>query len=217
MYKMLLDTILEDDLESVIKHMVLPQNYFVGESEPYEVDLLKDAIDKRNLTVRIDRFIDTMCEFDEFTNWVNRILYITEAESKIDLWDYQVPEYLETIGIEVEVIRGVYTYNDQDYCRLDRDIHYTIFKYDCEYYVVFAVHHGADARAGFGDNVCFKITDIDYFEKAMEIEAYTEENGEGDIPWHEVENVATYNEEKDAWYHNETGKEIFLNSSAEGF
>lgn len=213
------NAIVQEDREELFQLMIEPSRQFVGDSAEYKVNLDADAIDTKNLLVRIDKWMDTMLDFDEFSTWINRILYLQEKESEDErLWDYNVPEYLSDLGIEVDNIQSGYTYNDGgDYSRLDRDIHFTTFEYESEYYVVFSVHYGADARAGFGDFVCFKINDYAYFGTGMEIEAYIDDNANEEISCNEIEDIATYNEDRDSWVHNETGKELTLYSSSNGF
>jgi hypothetical protein len=202
--------------------MIQPSRDFTGGVYPYEVDLNKGAVyyNGYHFLVRTDVWMNNILEHDEFSKWVNRVLYVLKAEADNDIWDYDVCQYLESLGIEIEsdIDYGGsgYTYNSPDYCFLDRDIHYTIFRHDGEYYMVFRVHHGADARVGFGELACFKIRNIDYIYDSMEIRAYDSVTDK-DIDIGEVEEIAEYNKEADTWKHKETGNEIYLHSSADGY
>jgi hypothetical protein len=202
----LLNAINMEDWGGIASIMIEPQRQFVGDSKPYEVNLDKDLVDVERLLVRTDVWIKEHLEIDEFSKWVNRIMYILQNEADVELWDYKVCEYLESLGIDVEDENNGYTYNDPDYNRLDRDIHYTTFIYDGEMYVIFSVHYGADARVGFGENACFKVSDKDSFYQSMNISVYDKDDNDIEI-WH-VEDIATYNKEKDEWIHNETGETI---------
>lgn len=215
MEEILFDALMEENMEVVCQEMIRPQLSFTGGSKSYDVNLNKYALDKENFLVAIDVWMNNILEFDENSKMFNRFLKKAHLDNE-DLLDYNVPDYFEDYGILVDVMHIGYTYNDRDCCRLDRDIHYTVFKYDGEYYTVFRVHHGADARVGFGDLACFKIREIDYFFISMEISAYIQETDE-DIEWYEVEDVATYDKEKEVWIHNEAGYEIILYTNADGF
>lgn len=219
----LLNALMQEDMGEVASIMIRPSRDFTGGSYPYEVNLDKSAVyyDGYNHLVRIEAWMNTMLEQDEFSMWVNRILYVLSAESDNDLWDYNVCEYLEGLGVEVDDKKGYlvgsgYTYNNPDYCFLNRDIHYTIFEHDGESYVVFRIHYGADARVGFGDMACFKVKDMDYFYDAMTVTAYDSVKEE-DVDIYELEEIAEYDKETDTWIHKETGNEIWIHSSADGF
>jgi hypothetical protein len=219
----LFNAILQEDMGEIASIMIRPSRDFTGGSYPYKVDLEKGAVyyNGYNFLVRTDVWMNNILEIDEFSMWVNRVLYILEKESDNDLWDYEVCEYLESLGIDVDDRKGYmcgsgYTYNDSDSCYLDRDIHYTIFSHDGDGYVVFKVHYGADARAGFGELVCFKVRDMDYFYDSMMVTAYDSVANE-DIDINEVDEIAIYDKDSDSWFHKETGNEIYINSSADGY
>lgn len=206
-----------ENMKELAQQMIRPSRDFTGGSYEYEVDLKKDAIDDENFTVRTDVWMNTMLEQDDFSKWVNRLLYVLHDSNKdYDFWDYNLDDLLESLGVDIEVDYSGYTYNDPDHCRLDRNIHYTQFKYDGDYYIVFAVHHGADARAGFGYNAVFKVKDSDYLFSGMEITGYIRELEE-DLEWYQIDNVAEYDKENKVWIHKETGYEVELHSSANGF
>jgi hypothetical protein len=210
----LLNAINMEDMGEIASLMIEPQRHFAGDSTPYVVDMDKDAINMERLTVRTDIWMKNLLEQDEFSKMVNRILRVLSAESDTYLWDYQITEYLDSLGIELDDVESGYTYNHSDYCRLDRNIHYSTFKYDGESYIIFAVHHGADARVGFGMNACFKVQNDEYLFLAMEITGHLDNE---DYECGSIEDVATYDKEKDEWIHNESGKEINVYSSANGW
>ena len=76
-------------------------------------------------------------------------------------------------------------------------------------------HYGADARAGFGDTVCFKIRNVGYFHD-MQITYYDTVTDE-DMTYSDFEEVAEYDKETDTWTNKENGHEISLYSVACGF
>lgn len=211
----LLNAINMEDMGEIASIMIQPSRNFTGGVYPYEVDLDKDAINMERLLVRTDVWMKNLLEQDDFSKWVNRILRVLNAESDTHLWDYEVVPYLESLGVDVDDVEGGYTYNNPDYCFLDRDIHYTTFKHDGDMYIIFAVHYGADARVGFGMNACFKVQSEEYLFMSMEIQAYDKEDNEISIG--DIEDMATYNKEQDEWIHNETGEVINVHSSANGW
>lgn len=215
MEKQLFNALINENMEEVCKEMILPRRYFAGDSIAYKVDLNRDAINVEDLTINIDVWMKNTLEFDENSNIFNRIIRQSSLNNNY-LWDYEFIDLLNELGFEIELVSSEYTYNDTDHNRLNRDIHYSIFEYDGEYYIAFSVHYGSDARAGFGDLACFKIIDIDYFYDSMTIEGYVK-NEDKCLEWYEIEEIATYDKENNAWFHNETGEEIKLYSPANGF
>jgi hypothetical protein len=217
MEKVLLNKLVSHDIRGAVEHMIYPRRDFVGGKTEYNFDWEQDAIDVENLVIRIHKYLETMMDFDEYTDTVNSFISEYEAENGY-LFDYDMYNILAEKNSELEKYADGYTYNDADYCHLNRDIHYTVFKnHDtCEYYILMMVHHGADARVGFGELVCFKIADVDYFSRGMEIDAYESES-DYDISIWELEDVATFIKSENEWVHNETGNYIGLYSSSEGF
>jgi hypothetical protein len=198
-----------EDWGEIASIMIEPQLSFgtLFNGKPYEVDLDKGLVDVERLLVRTDVWMKENLEIDDFSKWVNRILYVVQNEAGNELnGKGEIGEYLESLGIDVENVNEEYTYNNSDYYRLNRDILYTTFIYEGEMYVVFSVHYGADARVGFGENACFKVYDKDTFPQSMNISVYDKDDNDIEL-WH-VEDIATYNKEKDEWIHNETGEAL---------
>lgn len=215
MEKQLFNALINENMEEVCKEMILPRRYFVGDSIAYKVDLNRDAINVEDLTINIDVWMKNMLEFDENSNMFNRIIRQSALYNNY-LGYYEFIDLLNELGFEIELISSEYTYNNPDYNRLSRDIKYSIFEYDGEYYTAFRVHHGSDARVGFGDLACFKISDINYFRESMTIKGWVKSEDKN-LEWYEIEEVATYDKESNTWIHNETGEEIELDSLANGF
>lgn len=215
MKKQLFNALMNENMEEVCKEMILPKKYFIGDVKAYEVDLNRDAINVEDLTINIDVWMKNMLEFDKNSNMFNRIIRQNSLNNNY-LWDCEFIDLLNELGFDIELIISEYTYNDSDYNRLNRDIQYSIFEYDGEYYIAFSVHYGSDARAGFGDLACFKISDINYFHESMTIKGWVKSEDKN-LEWYEIEEVATYDKESNTWIHNETGEEIELDSLANGF
>jgi hypothetical protein len=205
--------------KEVIKAMIEPSYDFVGKKYEYNFDfengisVIHPDEDFAMPVINIESFMDELLEFDEFTDEVNKWLFEIRNEyleaKTIDIVKRKFDEvntngYLTTSG---------YTYNfDND---LSRDFLYDIFEYDGESYVLISVHYGADARGGFGDTVCFKIRDIDYFYD-VQITYYDTET-DMDMTYSDFEEVAVYDKETDTWTNKENGNEINLYNVACGF
>lgn len=214
MDKELLNSLLEHDMYNVCNNMIHPAQSFVGGAQPYSVDLDRDAIIDRDLLVRIDVWMNTMLSFNDFTDKVNQAIYLSESLYG-KAFDYLMVDRLIDMGFDIEKHLNGYTYNDPDNCRLTRDIHYSVIKHDGDYYTIFSIHYGADARVGFSDIACFLINDIDYFFLGMSIDAYDEDTDQN-YEWYEVEDVAEYREGI-GWVNNDTGSVINLYSTANGY
>ena len=217
MNEKLYNQVKQENMQEVIKGMIEPRYDFLGKKYDYNfnfeegISVIHPDEDFKMPIINIESFMDELLEFDEFTNEANKVIFdfkiddINNAMNKIeDSFDIITDGYLTGKG---------YTYNwDND---LSRDFLFDIFEYDSESYVLISVHYGADARAGFGDTVCFKIRDVGYFND-MEIKYYDTETDE-DMTYSEFEEVAEYDKETDTWTNKENGHEISLYSVACGF
>ena len=200
MNKELLNSLLGHDMYNVCNNMIQPSQSFVGGAQPYNVNLDRDAIIDEDFLVRIDVWMNTMLSFNDFTDKVNQAIYLSESLYG-KAFDYLMVDRLIDMGF--------------DNCRLTRDIHYSVIKNDENYYTIFSIHYGADARVGFSDIACFLINDIDYFFLGMSIDAYDEDTDQN-YEWYEVEDVAEYRVGV-GWVNNDTGSVINLYSTANGY
>jgi hypothetical protein len=218
MNEKLYNQVKQENMKEVIKGMIEPSYDFVGNKYDYDFNFEEgisvihpDNENFRMPVINLESFMYELLEFDEFTDQANKVIFeskvewIDMAKHKIELeFDIDKNGYLTGEG---------YTYNwDND---LSRDFLLDIFEYDSESYVLISVHYGADARAGFGDTVCFKIRDVDYFHD-MQISYYDTVTDE-DMTYSDFEEVAEYDKETDTWTNKENGHEISLYSVACGF
>lgn len=220
MKKEMLEAINNENMKEVCKHMILPQQHYgvvMGRTEYNfsDLDNYCEAIDYENRLIKIDVWMKNMLEFDDYSKHINKLLF-EECEKDNDMFDYAFFDYLkDVLGEEITLETQGYTYKDSDYCRLDRDIHYTVFEHDSDYYIIFSVHHGADARIGFSYNACFKLNESDYLHLSMTIDVYDSITDSEYQAW-EVEDIATYNKEQCTWFLNENNHELSLYSCADG-
>ena len=216
MKKTLLEQLLNQDLRKSIELMIEPSRDFVGNTYEYNFDWTQEAIDQENLVIRTHKFMEQMLEFDDFTDFVNRFIYKLEKDNQENYFDYVIAEQLKEL-YDIEVSSQGYTYNDPDYCHLNRGIHYTVFEHDMEDYVILGVHYGADARAGFCDFACFRLIDYDYFFLGMDIWVTVDDGNSESLVHSDLEDFANYDKGKDMWVDKKTGEEVWLDSASEGF
>lgn len=161
--------------------------------------------------IRIEKFLETMLDIDDFSLIVNEELYSLEKDDsektieKLKEKDYEIEE-------ENYSFKG-YTYNGEN--DLSHDITLHTFEYEGEHYVFISVHYGADARIGFGPMVCFKINDIDYFMN-FTIDVYDSKTDE-DFSTYELDDIANYNAEKNEWIRKDNGNTLSLYTPADGY
>lgn len=142
------------DKREVIRKMILERRNFgsIFPSKPAtNLDFEGDIITMGYFPlIKVEQFLDKMCEFDEFSLKVNEMLLSNRNKPYNDMVDDLINEY------EIEINMSGYTYGD-DYNYLSRDVVYDVFKKDETYYGIIQVHYGADARIGFGEAICFKL------------------------------------------------------------
>lgn len=217
---MAIQAINNENVLELMQAIVCPSRSYGATMQSSDYDLAKykgDAVDNENLVISVMLWAENILEVDDFAKESTLKLLAWQENSNTHFWDYNVLEFLEGTATPIEEFEHImsnYTYNDSDYCRLDRDIHYTTFKYDGEYYVCFSVHHGADARVGFSDSVILKIKDYCYFISSMEVTIYNTVTDD-DIDWWTLEDVAYFKEGD--WYMKDTNELISVYSSANGF
>lgn len=216
-----LEAMNNDNVLEMVNNLILPQRTFtsVFSGEPYNLESYKgDAIDYENLLISVPLWASNILETDEFSKEVTKRLLEFQDDSNNHFWDYNIESFLLDNGFcELDSIEySDYTYNDGDHCRLDRDIHYTTFKYDGDYYVCFSVHHGADARVGFSDSIVLAIKDDSIFHHSMDIQVWELES-DNDYQWYELDEIATFNKEESAWYLNEGNLLLGVYSCANGY
>lgn len=204
----------------MVNNLIEPQRSFtsVFSGTPYNLEKYKgNAIDIENMVISVPIWASNILETDEFSKKVTTLLLNWQDENDTHFWDYNIEQFLLDNGIEIDSVEySDYTYNDCDYNRLDRDIHYTVFKYDCDYYVCFSVHHGADARIGFSDSIVLAIKDECVFDISMQIQVFERES-DMDYQWYELDEIATYNSNDETWYLNDSNLPLSVYSSADGF
>ena len=208
----------ENVLETVL-NLIHPQKYYGGSPIEYNIDKYNgDAIDDENLLISVPLWAKNILEFDNFSKELSEKLIEWQEQNNTHFWDYNIQLFLEENGYDEHYFEsfGGYTYNHSDCNRLDRYIHYTVFKYDFEYYVCFSIHHGADARIGFSDSIVLKVRDVDYFHCSMSIVAYDTVT-DIDYEWYQLEDVATFDKETKEWRMNDTNNLVSIYSSANGF
>lgn len=206
----ILEYIKTGDVKKVAQLMIEPSRDFTGGVYHYNFD--QPTLDVEHMLISVTGFINTMFKLDDFAIKVNEII----QEKFPHAWDEEVLDYLVKQDYDIRSDYRGYSYNYPNDCRLDRDIHYNLFEYKGDPYILLLVHYGADARAGFGEMVCFKVRSVDYFYLGQDIEVFDRETDEDYNAW-EVEDIATYNKETNEWVHNETGRVLSIHAIAEGF
>lgn len=220
----MIDVIRTRDLRKVLTEMIEPRSLSVWSSERAEkselnfddgIEVLFPEHDYRMALIRIEAFFDKLLDIDDdFAQEVNEILYNIEKDDSEKVIDILKGIYGGDIESENGYMTGQgYTYNSEN--DFSRDFTYHIFEYKRTPYVFITVHHGADARVGFGSMVCFKIDDIDYFF-SWSIQVWDSVT-DNDYESHQLEEIANYDIETDTWTHKETGNELSLYTVANGF
>jgi|SRR5699024_3517861 len=172
-------------------------------------------ISEWGVSIKTHIFMNQMLDIDDdFAQVVNEVLYNElekdNAEELLDLLE----KYKYDIDREGYLCGSGYTYNETDYCSLDRDIVYHIFEHEGDPYALIQVHYGADARVGFGAMVCFKINDIDYFFDGMDYSIYNRETEED---YCKFDDNIDYDEKNKIWIDVISGNEVEFYTSANGF
>lgn len=220
----MLEIIKSRDTRKVIEVMIQPRSKSVWNRECEEKEELdfNNGIfvkfpeeDFRMPLIRIEAFFDELLDIDDdFAQEANEILYGLEKDDSQAVIDILKEKYGDDIDDEngYMTVKG-YTYNSEN--DFNRDFVYHIFEYDGEPYAFITVHHGADARVGFGSMVCFKITDYDYFFM-WDIQIWDSETDE-DFNTYQLNDIADYNIETDTWTRKDNGNELNLYTVADGF
>lgn len=223
MSKNMLDIIKSRDNRKVIGEMIQPRSKSIWNREREEKDELNfdDGIEIRFAEesfrmplIRTEAFFDKLLDIDDdFAQEVNEILYGLEKDDSHAVLEILKEKYDDEIETDSGYMTGEgYTYNSEN--DFTRDFTYHIFEYNREPYVFITVHHGADARWGFGGMVCFKITDYDYFF-SWQIQVYDE--SDNDYTTFDLEEIGVYDISTGEWTHIHTGKSIYLHTVADGF
>lgn len=211
-----LESLHNDDVLNTVLNLIQPQRYFTGDSVGYDIEKYNgDSIDYENLLISVPLWASNNLEIDDFSKQATEKLLAWQDDNNEHFWDYNIAEWLDENGFneQFEKLFNGYTYNDSDYNRLDRDIHYTLFQYDYEYYVCFSIHHGADARTGFSDSIILKVYDDCTFHSSMEIMIFERES-DNDYQWYELDDIAQY--ENGEWILNDSKLPLSIYSYANG-
>lgn len=223
-FEKMLELIKTRDLRKVLTEMIEPTSKSVWSGERNEKEELNfdDGIeirfpesDYRMPLIRIEAFFDKLLDIDDdFAQEVNEILYGLKKDDSQAVIDILKEKYGNDIEDEngYMTVQG-YTYNSEN--DFSRDFIYHIFEYNGDEYVFITIHHGADARVGFGSMVCFKINDIDYFFM-WTLQVYDTVT-DTDYESYQLEDIANYDIKTDTWIHKETGNEIRLYTVADGY
>lgn len=223
-YERLLEIIKNRDLRKVLTEMIEPRSKSVWSNEREEkselnfdngIEVRFAEEEYRMPLIRIEAFFDKLLDIDDdFAQEVNEILYSLEKDDSNAVLEILKKKYDDEIDVENGYMVGDgYTYNSEN--DFTRDFVYHIFEYNGDSYVFISIHHGADARVGFGSMVCFKMVDVDYFF-SWNIQVW-EKGSDSDYEAHELEDVANYDIETDTWTHKESGNELNLSTVADGF
>lgn len=209
----LITAIRKSDIHKVIELMITSYNgYCVFGVYPIAntVDFSQDAINEEGLTVRTHKFLETMCEFDNFTRIVNNMLNNGLVEDEI-------VEKLQKKSDNIKLLDTQNTYNWET--DLENDLQYALLKNGYEYYVILRVHCGGDIRGCYSEDVCFKLTDIDYFAGGMSVEAYEEgqENPDDFVGSYQIEENCEFDKESKTWFSKSTHIPMRFWSLANGF